>query len=172
MKTLETLLPRKHLKTFAFYADHFGLELETLLQGQLYAQAVTLTDEAFYTLSHMEAAMSDENREPIGIRFADDVHALLSRLAELLRRPVGDFAEGLLSLGAVVLADHITDALKGKGMDDDPHIRGFAEDALGFDLDARRNRSPITDEGGDCWAAFSIEKPSKGKRRRAAAATV
>lgn len=164
MKTLQTLLPRKHLKAFAFYAGEFGLPLEMLLQGQLYAEAVTLTDDAFYTLSHMDASMSYENREPIDLRFADDVHALLCRLAELLRRPVGELAEGLLSLGAVVLADHIAAALNGKGMDGDPHIRSFAEDALLFDISARRNRSPITDVGFDCWTVFALEKPPREKR--------
>lgn len=169
MKTLQTLLPRKHLKAFAFYAAEFGLPLETLLQGELYGQATTLTDDAFYTLSHMDAAMSYDHREPIELRFADDVHALLSRLAELLRRPVGELAEGLLSLGAVVLADHIAAALNGKGLDGDAHIRSFVEYALLFDIDARRNRSPITDEGFDCWTVFALEKPPREKRRPAVA---
>jgi len=165
MKAIKTHLAGKHLKTYAFYAEEFGVKLETLLQSEAYAQANVLTDCAFWALEVMEQATIHVDRQPLQLTFADETFALLLRIADLLNRPLEELLEGLLSAGAECLASHISDALNGAGLSNDPHIGYWFETAVRFDLDARRNRAPVTKEGLDCWGVFSIGKPKKRLKR-------
>lgn len=165
MKTIKTHLAGKHLKIYAFYAEEFGLKLETLLQSDAYSQATILTDDAFWALEGMEQAMIQEDRQPFELTFSDETFALLRRIADLLHRPLGELLEGLLSAGAMCLACHIKDALNGAGLSNDPHVGQWFETAVRFDLDARRNRAPVGKDGMDCWDTFAIEKPKKRAKR-------
>ena len=168
MKTLKTQIPRHHLRTFQFYANHFGVGLEVLLQKELYGQGTILTDDVFWALEMLDDHHTTEDLEPVTLVFANQSHALLVRVSQLLRRPLGELAQDLLAGSGRILAHAIAAALNKDGMDRDRELPNWAKEAVLFDLAAKRERVPLDSNGLDCWQAFAITKP---KRKVAAPST-
>jgi hypothetical protein len=165
MKTITLHIPRPHWRTFTFYANHYGLRVESLLECECYSRAGIFMDSPFQLLESLEALPPCDDCERVELAFADEVHALFVRLAHLLRRPLPELLSGLLCDGADTLARYIAEALKGEGMDADSHLAAWMEETLRFEVDARRNIPPRRNDGLSCWDGFEIQKPARSKAR-------
>lgn len=171
MKTITLEIPRPHWRTFTFYANHYGLRVESLLECKCYGRAGTFMDSPFMLMECLDSLPACDDCERVELAFADEVHALFVRLAQLLRRSLQELLSGLLCDGAVTLASYIEEALKGEGMDGDPPVGGWVEETIRFEVDARRNRPPRRKDGLSCWDKFEIQKPKQSRKRAKEMAT-
>ncbi len=137
------------------------------MQSELYGQAEALTDYPFNSLEYLDGLPKDTPSETVTLSFSVEIHALFSRVCFLLRRPMAELAGALLTSGAITLPSYIGEALKGKGLDEDPHVPEWAVRATEFESLAHRGLLPINHHGFNPWDVFCIEKPKP--RRRATA---
>ena len=172
MKTaIAITITRKHLNTFKFYARNFGISAEAIMQREIYSQALTITDDVFGSLEYFDSHRTTEDLETISLSFSNEAFALLSRIADLLRRPLAELCQDLLGPAAAVLADYIADALKGNGIHADKHLPEWAENAAYFELAATRGKVPLDQYGFDCWKVFNIQRPKRKSTKRPAIAS-
>jgi hypothetical protein len=165
MKTIKTQIPRHHLRTFQFCANHFGVGADVLMQNELYAEATVFKDDAFWFLEMLDDNHTTEDLEPVTLAFANDAHALLVRISQLLRRQLGELAQDLLAAGGRVLAGDIAEALKKDGMDCHRELPQRVGEAVLFDLAAKRDRVPLDSKGFNCWDSFVIQRPKRRAKR-------
>lgn len=156
MVPVTTRIPRKYLRAFEFYSEYYHVDPFEVMQADAYGQAVTFTDDVFWALEFMEDCHSLEDLQEITLEFSPVVHRLLSRVAELLRRPLDELLHGLLCAAGHVLEDYTNDALEKGGMEG-PEMSFWADKAIQFARDARRDKSPMNTRGEDCWDAFRLQ---------------
>jgi len=162
-RTITTALSRKYLRTYEFFAWHHALPVQQIMQSQLYGEVCTLTDDIFRSLEWWDSQMLNEDLEVVTLEFCPEVFALLKRIAVLLRRPLAELAQSLLSLSGDTLAKEIQDALLEDSMDGSA-LAWRADDAIKFERLARQNRTEGSRGTATAWEAFGIQ--SKGSVHR------
>lgn len=175
MKTLKTQMPARYLRTFEFYAKYYEIPVNRLMESEVYNRATVIIDEPLRTLEFMDRNHCDENLTPISLTFSPQIACLLSRVSKLLRRPLAEFAQDLLTEGAITLGDHIEDAFKKGGMEHGWDLHSWTKESIEFALLAKADKSPIKKHGegkyrseNDCWDTFMITPPKRYKKRKAA----
>lgn len=138
--------------------------MNLLLQAEAYGQAGTIDDDPFGMLEFMEEVLGHHDLEEVTLEFCPEAHAILIRLAELLRWPLPEFLHGLLDLGGFVLDDHIKDALSQDGIFG-WDMECWAEAAMKFERLAKQNKTQGSDEPTDGWDSFNITRPEKRAAR-------
>lgn len=152
-------IPKKTLKTYQFYAGHFGLKTEKLMASMLYSECASLEDFTFGTLEKLDAISIEDPAKSISLAFLPEAYELFEAAAKLLRRPLKELGSGLLILAERTLANYITAALKGGGMDNEPEIDGWANESVKFEMAQKRGNLPNYTETRSAWQYLSITKP-------------
>ena len=91
MLPVTTRIPARQLRVFECYARHYNVPLIHLLSSEAYNQAATLEDQAFSSLEWLEKFHETTDLEEVCLGYCPDAFAVLSRAAELLRRPLAAF---------------------------------------------------------------------------------
>lgn len=168
MRTIETQIPSKHLRTFKFYANHYEIPVNRLMECEAYEQATTINDDPLCALEFIDRLHSEEDLCSITLEFSNQISELLHKISNLLRRPLPELLQGLITQGGLSLADHIEQAFKSGGIENDSYLGAWAVDSIKFASLAKSDSSPmrIIGEGKfkteiDCWSVFNITPPKR-----------
>lgn len=158
--TVEVRIGAEHFWAFDHVCRHYQLPLEHLLQSEAYGQAETLTDDLFAMLQDFDDRHPLPGCHRVTLTFCPDAHALLSRIAGLLRRPLPELLSGLLSDSGDSLQFAITDAMKEPEGLDQEDFEGWVDRAIKFERCARRNVAPGPHFKGSGWATYNLTPPA------------
>lgn len=158
--TVETQVSPEHHWAFNHLCRHYHLPLERILECEAYGQAETLTDDLFAMLEQFDDRGTPTAGHKVTLTFCADAHALLSRLAELLRRPLPELLAGLLADSGDCLQHAITDSTREPDGMDSEDIAGWADRAIQFERFARRNIAPGTHFKGSGWTTYNLTPPA------------
>lgn len=150
------------LQVFELYAENYDVPLNRLLQCEAFAQADSFLDDPLTSLEWMdELTESTETRE-VTLEFCPLAHALLSRVAELLRRPMPELLQGLLAEGGDMLKRNTEDALREPEGLFSEDMESWANEAIKFERLAARDKVPNNrgDTAGG-WETFGLRQPEK-----------
>lgn len=168
MKTIKTQIPEKSFRTFAFYASQYGLSVSRLMEAEAYSQAATLTDAPFGTLKWIDDCHCDEDLREITLTFSATVFSLLRQVSHLLRRPLNELLQDLLTVGGDTLGGCVGEAMRKERMGKDPELKDWAIRTIEFTERARANLPPkeFFRHGDDqvetdCWGWFDLTPPKK-----------
>lgn len=154
-------IPRKHLRAFEFYAGHYNVPVVHLLSSEAYGQAATLNDCTFFSLEWLERLRDTTDPVEVRLEYCPDTFAILSRAAELLRRPLDELLGDCLMSATGTIEETINDCTSGKMDWEHPDKISHANDAVQFARLALWNRSPGSETAKckDGWELFGLKRP-------------
>jgi hypothetical protein len=158
---VKTRIQTAHLRCVELVCGEYDLPIAHLLQEQAYSQAETIVDCPFATVERMDAHVEAKDTSEVVLEFCPEAHAILSRVAELLRRPLPELLHGLLDEAGWCLLSSVEEALNTPEGMHDRDIVEWADQAIAFERLAKRNKVPATRGCEDGWGSFAIERPSR-----------
>jgi len=161
--TVITRIPGRQLRAFEFYARHYNVPLVHLVSSEAYKQAACIDDFAFAALEWLERLRETSDLEEVRLEYCPDAYAILSRAAELLRRPLDELLGDCLMSATGVIEETIDDCTSGKMEWEHPDKISQANDAVQFARLASWNRSPGSESAKckDGWELFGLKRPEE-----------
>lgn|GEM_PF-3904240 len=160
MKTIVIIIPRPSLKIFEFYAGEFGLSVKLLMESECCSEIITLLDAPLQTLERIEGKPTPQNLEIVSLEFTPEAYSFLSRISELLRRPLDDLMGAVLVESAEIIGYNLKESPQLKGGAPDSALKSWADSAKDFQLRSQKNLSPSLVQGFDCWDWCGIKNPA------------
>ncbi len=154
--SVKTRIRTADLRTVEFFCDAYDLPVAQLLQEQAYGQAETIVDCPFSVLERMDDNTGTKDTSEIVLEFCPEAHAILSRVAEILRRTLSELLQGLMGEAGFSLRYSLDEALKTPDGIHDQDLEGWANQAIAFERLAKRNRVHAKRDG---WDTFTIDPP-------------
>jgi len=154
-------IPRVDLATYQKYCDYFLIPLDVLIQGDVIGQAEGLSDDIFATLEQFEELRNTPApMETVALSFTDETHAVLQRLAQLLRMSLPELLQGLLGMGANTIAGDLQEAERNGKIESCPNLRWYGHAAVKFNLAERLGRPMASTPGVSLSSHFNIKQPA------------
>jgi hypothetical protein len=158
---VEARISAKHLKTATEFCNHYDLPIDRFLSEQVYGQAETINDGSLFTLERIHEEAGIMSPKDVTLYFCEDVHALLSRIAQIIRIPLPRFANHMIAASIDTLDDYMDECRRKPEDLDSRDMADWADRAIKFHRLQKQNQTRGWKSEADGWAAFGLTRPSK-----------